>query len=123
MSTNLGWPSEPERGPEHRRLGWLARMLGVSRETEERSPGRTESSSGWPVGDSAGPTEESWSVTDAVRLGTAGPSRVVPEDRSDGEVAQAGEHRNGDLLEAVVDGPADVAFGVGGESSAGAGVE
>ena len=33
MSTNLGWPSEPEPGPEHRRLGWLARMLGVSRET------------------------------------------------------------------------------------------
>ena len=33
MSTNLGWPSEPDPGPEHRRLGWLARMLGVSRET------------------------------------------------------------------------------------------
>jgi cellulose biosynthesis protein BcsQ len=32
-STNLGWPSEPEPAPEHRRLGWLARMLGVSRET------------------------------------------------------------------------------------------
>ena len=31
MSTNLGWPSEPEPGPEHRRLGWLARRLGVSR--------------------------------------------------------------------------------------------
>ena len=36
MSTNLGWPSEPEPSPEHRRLGWLARMLGgVSRETEQ----------------------------------------------------------------------------------------
>ncbi|WP_344257188.1 ParA family protein [Terrabacter carboxydivorans] len=35
MSTNLGWPSEPEPGPEHRRLGWLARMLGVSRETAD----------------------------------------------------------------------------------------
>jgi len=35
MSTNLGWPSEPEPGPEHRRLGWLARMLGVSRETSD----------------------------------------------------------------------------------------
>ena len=35
MSTNLGWPSDPEPGPEHRRLGWLARMLGVSRETSE----------------------------------------------------------------------------------------
>jgi chromosome partitioning protein len=32
-STHLGWPSEPEPGPEHRRLGWLARKLGVSRET------------------------------------------------------------------------------------------
>lgn len=34
LSTNLGWPSEPEPTPEHRRLGWLARMLNVSRETE-----------------------------------------------------------------------------------------
>ena len=38
MSTNLGWPSEPEPGPEHRRLGWLARMLGVSRETNDAAP-------------------------------------------------------------------------------------
>ena len=36
LSTNLGWPSEPEPTPEHRRLGWLARMLKVSRETEGR---------------------------------------------------------------------------------------
>ena len=35
MSTNLGWPSEPDPEPEHRRLGWLARMLSVSRETDE----------------------------------------------------------------------------------------
>ena len=34
MSTNLGWPSEPDPEPEQRRLGWLARMLGVSRETD-----------------------------------------------------------------------------------------
>jgi len=33
LSTNLGWPSEPDPTPEHRRLGWLARMLNVSRET------------------------------------------------------------------------------------------
>ena len=43
MSTNLGWPSEPDPEPEHRRLGWLARMLGVSRETtapDDAHPGR-----------------------------------------------------------------------------------
>jgi len=49
MSTNLGWPSEPEPGPEHRRLGWLARMLGVSRETPEALDAAT------PEGQSADP--------------------------------------------------------------------
>ena len=34
MSTNLGWPSDPEPAAEHRRLGWLGRALAaVSRET------------------------------------------------------------------------------------------
>jgi cellulose biosynthesis protein BcsQ len=39
MSTNLGWPSEPEPEPEHRRLGWLSRMMNVSRETDETLSG------------------------------------------------------------------------------------
>ena len=34
LSTNLGWPSEPDPTPEHRRLGWVARIVDVSRETE-----------------------------------------------------------------------------------------
>lgn len=42
MSTNLGWPSEPDPEPEHRRLGWLARMLGVSRETDTPTNAYTE---------------------------------------------------------------------------------
>jgi cellulose biosynthesis protein BcsQ len=46
LSTNLGWPSEPDPTPEHRRLGWLARMLNVSRET---NPG----GSAEPAADSA----------------------------------------------------------------------
>ena len=51
MSTNLGWPSEPEPGPEHRRLGWLARMLDVSRETSGAST--VDSDSGQLAGDSS----------------------------------------------------------------------
>ena len=38
LSTNLGWPSEPDPTPEHRRLGWLAKMLKVSRETGDADP-------------------------------------------------------------------------------------
>jgi cellulose biosynthesis protein BcsQ len=53
MSTNLGWPSEPDPGPEHRRLGWLGRMLGVSRETVEH-----------PVAESGADTEAPGAVAD-----------------------------------------------------------
>src|SRR6478672_10715899 len=68
MSTNLGWPSEPDPEPEHRRLGWLARMLSVSRETDEV-----------PVED----------VEDVVAAGAAA-GAAVSDDR-DGEVAHAGD--------------------------------
>jgi chromosome partitioning protein len=65
MSTNLGWPSEPDPEPEHRRLGWLARMLSVSRETDEVT------------------------VEDVVAAGAAA-GAAVSDDR-DGEVAHAGD--------------------------------
>ena len=46
MSTNLGWPSEPDPEPEHRRLGWLARMMNVSRETDEAPSGGVVAAAG-----------------------------------------------------------------------------
>ncbi len=72
MSTNLGWPSEPEPSSEHRHLGWLARMLGgVSRETEQApDPGR---GAGAPVGPDAEAPEAA--VVDATLV--AGPSVSV----------------------------------------------
>ncbi len=48
MSTNLGWPSEPEPSSEHRHLGWLARRLGgVSRETAQ-APGHRDADAAGP---------------------------------------------------------------------------
>jgi cellulose biosynthesis protein BcsQ len=70
LSTNLGWPSEPEPTPEHRRLGWLARMLKVSRET---------------AGDSApqesgvtAPAPEQLNVTGTSEASAPGPSDPGP---------------------------------------------
>jgi chromosome partitioning protein len=67
MSTNLGWPSEPEPGPEHRRLGWLARMLGVSRETGD---GRQAESGPETSGDET-------QAANAAEVGGSGTGEVV----------------------------------------------
>ncbi|MFM6852287.1 MAG: AAA family ATPase [Terrabacter sp.] len=76
MSTNLGWPSEPDPEPEHRRLGWLARMLGVSRETSAE----TDSGSGANPGADA-------TAAPAPTLPTEAPRKTEPE--SHGHVARS----------------------------------
>jgi len=93
MSTNLGWPSDPEPGPEHRRLGWLARMLGVSRETtdgQQAESGR----------ESSGEETEAANVADAARSGTGEVVDTLPPTE-----AASGTH---DVAEMTDEGSVDV---------------
>ena len=68
LSTNLGWPSEPDPTPEHRRLGWLARMLKVSRETGDVEP---EKQSTTPPSDDTWPVDEGDSIQSGGRLSSS----------------------------------------------------
>jgi len=86
MSTNLGWPSEPEPSPEHRRLGWLARMLGgVSRETGQQPGVGAETAPAEPAGEAP-----EAAVVDATLVG-ASASRTSPHGDDTGD--ETGEHR------------------------------
>ncbi|GAB3873701.1 hypothetical protein GCM10028802_07950 [Terrabacter terrigena] len=92
MSTNLGWPSEPDPEPEHRRLGWLARMLGVSRETNGQAidhPSTVDSAPASTTGvmemtESVPTTEPSLIVEDTVVA--AGQPAATGSDLADGRV-------------------------------------
>lgn len=88
MSTNLGWPSEPDPEPEHRRLGWLARMLGVSRETGTETDAGThdldgsggDSSNHGAADDGATPVSSQPSASHAVAGAILTDPSVVVED-------------------------------------------
>ena len=97
MSTNLGWPSEPEPGPEHRRLGWLARMLGVSRET---SDGQQAESGRETSGDET----QAANAAEAAHSGTGEVADTLsPADATSGTDDVAGTHDEGAVDESTVD--------------------
>jgi cellulose biosynthesis protein BcsQ len=79
LSTNLGWPSEPDPTPEHRRLGWLAKMLKVSRETVTVEPSRQTTP---PPSAATGPAADEDSVRSEVPLDLSAPPRAAVADLS-----------------------------------------
>jgi chromosome partitioning protein len=88
MSTNLGWPSEPEPSPEHRRLGWLARMLGgVSRETEQGAEPSEAGPEAGPEGEASSGEAPEAIVADATLVAEGAAPGSAPDDD-----APSGEH-------------------------------
>ncbi|WP_423221542.1 ParA family protein [Intrasporangium flavum] len=105
MSTNLGWPSEPEPSPEHRRLGWLARMLGgVSRETGQGPGSGDTGGSGLGVGGGEAPEA---AVVDATLVAGDGDAEIDTPGRTDVDRAEP------DAVEALADADADGDHGRG----------